>query len=538
MATEQILTQAAESFFEAYENVLTDTDDISDTLDLLLDTLVEDPTDPYDATAEVWFKYSGKPGATPFFGEFRGEQGVSNAILGLTRTTDTDRLTVKEVIPTSFRVDFSLLPGSPLIPQDNRVAVLFEEVHTVKETGLQYRLDTTALLTVEESGVISDIRFYYDSYVPLQAFVGEIPLIVNPDIDLVLDPRRDPTTTTEETINAGFGFFGTFAGIDAAAQEISPDDSVTKPDFAPLLDTVTEDVVLKFSGDPQYLPFADDEIRVGKPALEQTFLEQFTDSRPRVFDMQEWFVNGDRLLANTFEQRTAVQTREGYDVQVEILLTAKDGLVSSVEGLFDSTTTTTAFIGSDPFPTSYIPNDQKPVVREQADSEFLNLTAYTDSEVEIELQVFSEAAYDNSIGIFVVDDITGIVSGLRPGDEGYYEAAFANTVLSFNRGEPGASGGETVTRQTLTSTLDGGVILAAYVITDGTVESFLAENPDNARQAGSPNAFFTFQAANADGFDHFQIGGNTFQVEDLWGGGDRDFNDMTFAVNVTSGVIA
>jgi hypothetical protein len=34
------------------------------------------------------------------------------------------------------------------------------------------------------------------------------------------------------------------------------------------------------------------------------------------------------------------------------------------------------------------------------------------------------------------------------------------------------------------------------------------------------------------------LSGNSFQAEDLWGGGDRDYNDMTFAVNVSSGLLA
>lgn len=538
MASELVLSQAAENFFEAYQNLLADTDDIADTLDALIGTFVDEPSDPYDATLEPVVKYAGKAGATPFFGEWRGDQGLRRAFSGLTEVTTTNSLTVQEILPTSFAIDFSLLPGSPLIPQANRVAVLFEEVHTAVETGLQYRLNTVALLTVADNGKISDVNFYYDSYVPMQAFVGDVPLIVNPDIDVVLEPRRDFSTTTEETINAGFGFFGTFAGIDAQAKLISPDDSVTKPDFTPLLSTVTDDVVISFAGDPFYLPFADDEIRVGKDAVEQTFLEQFTDSRPRTFDMQEWFVSGDRLLVNTFEQRTAVPTRKGYDVSVEILLTAKDGLIGSVQGLFDSSITTTAFTASDPFPTAYVPNADKPVVREQGDAEFLNLTAFADAPVQVELQVFSEAVYNNSIGVFRVDDITGLIDGLRPGDEGYFEAAFANTVLSFNRGESGASGSPSVTRQSLSTTVDGGVILAAYIITDGTVESFLEENPGNLLEEGSPTAFFTFTSANSDGFDHFRLAGNSFQVEDLWGGGDQDFNDMTFAVNVSSGILA
>jgi hypothetical protein len=39
--------------------------------------------------------------------------------------------------------------------------------------------------------------------------------------------------------------------------------------------------------------------------------------------------------------------------------------------------------------------------------------------------------------------------------------------------------------------------------------------------------------ANPDKVDHFRlIGNNTFGVEDLYGGGDRDFNDLVINLNV------
>lgn len=535
MPSEQLLSQAAETFFAAYSGVLTDTDDISDTLEVFLDTLVDDPRDPYDATQEVTITFSGKPGATAYFGQFRGQQGIRDAIQGLTSATRNSSVVVDEIIPTSYAIDFTL--ADPLVPQDNRVAVLFDEYHTAVETGLQYRQDTLALLSVSDDGLIQDVKFYYDAYIPLQALtaIGG-PLIANPNLAAVVDPGRDSTVTAEETINAGFGFFGTFAGIDAAIKLIPLDDTTTLPDFSPLRSTVTDDVAFKFSGDPRYLDFATDEIVTGGDELVDNFVTQFAGSRPRTFDQEEWFVKGDRLVVNTFEQRTSVDQRIGYDIQTEIMLTARDGLVSSVEGMFDTTITTAAFTGTDLLPTAYVPNRDKPVVREQADAEFLNLTAYAKAPVQVELQVFSEADFDNTIGVFRVDDVTGLIDGLRPGDEGYVEAALANTLLSFNRGEAVSSGGDTVTRQSLSTTLDGGVILAAYIITNGTVESYLADHSGSGD--GRSHAFFTFQDANADGFDHFRLSGNAFQAEDLWGGGDQDYNDMTFAVNVSSGLLA
>ena len=51
--------------------------------------------------------------------------------------------------------------------------------------------------------------------------------------------------------------------------------------------------------------------------------------------------------------------------------------------------------------------------------------------------------------------------------------------------------------------------------------------------------FYTDSSRNMDGFDHSDIlfanGKATIGVEDLYGGGDRDFNDVVFSVsNVSS----
>jgi len=41
------------------------------------------------------------------------------------------------------------------------------------------------------------------------------------------------------------------------------------------------------------------------------------------------------------------------------------------------------------------------------------------------------------------------------------------------------------------------------------------------------DSFFAFGAANSDNISHFRIlGNNMFGLEDLRGGGDRDFNDV------------
>ena len=94
-----------------------------------------------------------------------------------------------------------------------------------------------------------------------------------------------------------------------------------------------------------------------------------------------------------------------------------------------------------------------------------------------------EAAYQNELGIFLVDDEHGRVAGKLPGDPGYANAALTS---------PG--------RQ--------------VVFTSGQ----------------------TAGAVNPDAFDHFQYaqlpgGVAEYRVEDLVHGGDRDFNDMVFTIS-------
>ncbi|EDX74697.1 Fibronectin type III domain protein [Coleofasciculus chthonoplastes PCC 7420] len=126
--------------------------------------------------------------------------------------------------------------------------------------------------------------------------------------------------------------------------------------------------------------------------------------------------------------------------------------------------------------------------------------------------VNSDADYDNSFGFYVIDDLDGRIGDLLPGDPGYAEAAVSQR-LDTEAGLP------------------AGMLVAPFIIADGTAEEFLAENPHN--QSGQEvMAYFTFMVANPDGKDHVRLlGDNTFGFEDQWAGGDNDFNDMVVEVN-------
>jgi hypothetical protein len=137
--------------------------------------------------------------------------------------------------------------------------------------------------------------------------------------------------------------------------------------------------------------------------------------------------------------------------------------------------------------------------------------------------VSREAMYDNELGLYAVDDASGRVAGLAPGDAGYAAAALATGRVQtlFTSGQGGGARTELA--------LTAGRLYVFYLIQNSTREAFLARNPDNALGCG-PLAFFSLPEANPDAVDHLRAsidsaGALTLAWEDLTGGGDRDFND-------------
>jgi len=160
------------------------------------------------------------------------------------------------------------------------------------------------------------------------------------------------------------------------------------------------------------------------------------------------------------------------------------------------------------------------------ESELLDLRSLPGA-VQLTFDVSREAKYDNLIGFYEIEDVQGTIQDefgnlLRPGDAGYTQAAVQQWA-----NQPGITGrnGSTVTT---TVTVDGGGILAPFIIVDGTVGAILDGDPAN-----DPAVYFPFLGANSDGADHIKLlGDNLFGFEDLPGGGDLDFDDMVVRTTV------
>ncbi len=144
--------------------------------------------------------------------------------------------------------------------------------------------------------------------------------------------------------------------------------------------------------------------------------------------------------------------------------------------------------------------------------------------------VFREAGYNNEFGLIIVDDPAGSVSGLLPGSPGYYSAAFARARVIF-------PSGSTANTPDVTLSLNGGSFLMFFIIQDNTLTNLRINNPNNLPNR-LPLAFFSLDALNPDHFDHFVGFLNTvnnytqFGFEDLTGGGDQDFDDIVYNINV------
>lgn len=143
--------------------------------------------------------------------------------------------------------------------------------------------------------------------------------------------------------------------------------------------------------------------------------------------------------------------------------------------------------------------------------------------------VARNASYRNEVGLFLVDDASGRIGNLKPGDRGYSTAALGRAQILFRRDQDAGA----VTQRELSA----GAYFGTYLVQNGSSEAFLSrQGQQRARFRGrAPLVFFSFQRANADRTIHIvQPRADILRMEDLWRGGDRDYDDaiiqMTFQV--------
>lgn len=161
----------------------------------------------------------------------------------------------------------------------------------------------------------------------------------------------------------------------------------------------------------------------------------------------------------------------------------------------------------------------------------IDLTAFNGQTLKADIVTKSSAAYSNNVGFYVVEDSIGtikIADGIfaKPGDANYAAEAIKNALNNS-----GLQAGKTDSSSD--RDIAGGRIYAPVVVAQGTFDEFLSKNPSNGGGKNDIHAYFNYIGANSDKVDHFRlVGSNTFGVEDVYGGGDRDFNDLVVSMNV------
>ncbi|MFN9645323.1 MAG: DUF4114 domain-containing protein [Cyanobacteriota bacterium] len=157
----------------------------------------------------------------------------------------------------------------------------------------------------------------------------------------------------------------------------------------------------------------------------------------------------------------------------------------------------------------------------QSSAPVLDLSAFTALQsLRGSVVLGREADLNSRAGFYRTLDPNGTViaadgiTRLLPGDSTYAAEALrtANVVPEFH----GLSVADDQTSSRSFSGVVGGSFLAPFAQVNG-------------------NTFFAYAAANIDGISHFRsLGTNLFGLEDLVGGGDRDFDDLVIGFNFTA----
>jgi len=158
------------------------------------------------------------------------------------------------------------------------------------------------------------------------------------------------------------------------------------------------------------------------------------------------------------------------------------------------------------------------LAQEQAKAPLLDFTGMAGKTLSGNYLIAREASYNSNLSFYRVLDTVGTVkdsaTGLSyvPGDSNYAAVAKANTVSSLSN-----------------------LAVANFQLGSGNIT--LNETNYLAPMAlvNGSDTFFAFAAANSDGFAHFRsLGDNIIGLEDMRGGGDRDFDDLIIQIAPTT----
>jgi len=161
---------------------------------------------------------------------------------------------------------------------------------------------------------------------------------------------------------------------------------------------------------------------------------------------------------------------------------------------------------------------------DQSLSPVLNTTALAGVQLTGVLSYNREANYDSTIGFYQVQDQNGSLFDSITGRTLDPTALQSSDVTRYR--ELALSGANRATSLAGIATTNGQLAEKDFSLTGG---SFYAPF---AVVANTEQTYFAFAAVNTDGVNHFKMtGANVFGLEDMHGGGDRDYNDLLVGIN-------
>jgi Domain of unknown function (DUF4114) len=229
-------------------------------------------------------------------------------------------------------------------------------------------------------------------------------------------------------------------------------------------------------------------------------------------------------VANALGNRITIDTTTGIGTLQDKI--GNDDIAPINNGIGGATTITT--IGATPPTPTPIPVTGIPGTKGQsATQRTIDLTDYAGT-LKTDITTTGDAAYINNIGFYTVTDaLTGAIDigngvTVKPGDVNYAVEAVKSAILRAGKND-----------SQLNQDIAGGRIYAPVVVAQGSLTDFANNNPSNSGDGSKIHAYFNYLGANPDKFEHFRLTApNTFAVEDQYGGGDKDFNDLTVNLKI------
>ncbi|TAF02111.1 MAG: DUF4114 domain-containing protein, partial [Nostocales cyanobacterium] len=145
--------------------------------------------------------------------------------------------------------------------------------------------------------------------------------------------------------------------------------------------------------------------------------------------------------------------------------------------------------------------------------------------VRADFSVFREAAFNNEVYFYRVDNAAGLLGNLEATSTNrttYLQEVINSRLVTDINGKVIKFAVDNQGEFRSSAIIEGGSIIAPMIIINGTLSQLTDNNTNN-----DPRVYFPFLGLNSDGADHIRmLGNNVFGFEDLPNGGDKDFNDV------------